>query len=302
MYSTGGMPSPTRGRYDDVRGPDSASGSALDERGPGAVASGAIGGGYGPYSYDGAGSHRPARDSSLSNSTSSLAGPSSNRYTPRHSSQPSPFAVANQPPSTSSSHSSHRLTTNPQAAAAAAAATPLTGATRSAPVFTARDAELDDKLHNPSPHDKDDHVSCTVFSLRGVLNMGMIIILVAALLTLFAGYPIIQWAQSQQAETYGAYGVGGINASGQVPDIPGLPTLIDKDTPSNKLTRTGYDGKKYVLVFSDEFETEGRTFVSLLLSSHLLSTLADAYAGQWPGDDPFWEGVDIHYWATGDFE
>ena len=32
------------------------------------------------------------------------------------------------------------------------------------------------------------------------------------------------------------------------------------------------------LVFSDEFNTDGRTF--------------------YPGDDPFWEAVDLHYWAV----
>jgi beta-glucanase (GH16 family) len=36
------------------------------------------------------------------------------------------------------------------------------------------------------------------------------------------------------------------------------------------------------LVFSDEFNTDGRTF--------------------WPGDDPFWEAENLHYWATGDLE
>ena len=33
-----------------------------------------------------------------------------------------------------------------------------------------------------------------------------------------------------------------------------------------------------VLVFSDEFNVDGRTF--------------------YPGDDPFWEAVDLHYWGT----
>jgi beta-glucanase (GH16 family) len=61
-----------------------------------------------------------------------------------------------------------------------------------------------------------------------------------------------------------------------------LPSLIDKDTPDDARTRTGFDGQKYNLVFSDEFEVEGRTF--------------------YPGDDPFWEGVDYHYWPTGDLE
>ena len=33
------------------------------------------------------------------------------------------------------------------------------------------------------------------------------------------------------------------------------------------------------LVFSDEFNKAGRTF--------------------YPGDDPYWEAVDLHYWAVG---
>lgn len=48
------------------------------------------------------------------------------------------------------------------------------------------------------------------------------------------------------------------------------------------MTYTGTDGKGYSLVFSDEFNTDGRTF--------------------WPGDDPYWQGVDLHYWPTGDVE
>ena len=42
------------------------------------------------------------------------------------------------------------------------------------------------------------------------------------------------------------------NSSGQVPSIPGLPGLIDSDTPSSAYTRTGFDGQEYKLVFSDE--------------------------------------------------
>ncbi|KAG0141546.1 hypothetical protein CROQUDRAFT_685224 [Cronartium quercuum f. sp. fusiforme G11] len=43
--------------------------------------------------------------------------------------------------------------------------------------------------------------------------------------------------------------------------------LIDPDTPKNARTRRGFDGDEYELVFSDEFNLDGRTF--------------------WPGDDPF---------------
>lgn len=42
------------------------------------------------------------------------------------------------------------------------------------------------------------------------------------------------------------------------------------------------DGSEMELVFSDEFETEGRSF--------------------YPGDDPYWEAVDLHNWATNDLE
>lgn len=53
------------------------------------------------------------------------------------------------------------------------------------------------------------------------------------------------------------------NSSGQVPSIPGLPGLIDSDTPQAAYTRTGFDGQEYKLVFSDEvrisFSPENRS-------------------------------------------
>lgn len=61
-----------------------------------------------------------------------------------------------------------------------------------------------------------------------------------------------------------------------------MPELIDIDTPDQVRTRTGYDGHDYELVFSDEFNKDGRTF--------------------YPGDDPYWEAVDLWYGVTGDIE
>ena len=79
--------------------------------------------------------------------------------------------------------------------------------------------------------------------------------------------------------TQGGFNLGGVNASGQIPDLPGNYGLIDKDTPRSAYTKKSYlDGEEFILVFSDEFEQDGRTF--------------------WPGDDPYWEAVDIHYWGT----
>ena len=54
-----------------------------------------------------------------------------------------------------------------------------------------------------------------------------------------------------------------------------MPELIDVATPDSAKTRTGFDGQEYGLVFSDEFEVNGRTF--------------------YPGDDPCWEAVDLQY-------
>lgn len=70
----------------------------------------------------------------------------------------------------------------------------------------------------------------------------------------------------------------------QVPSISNFPSLIDSETPDWALTRTSFtDGAtEYTLVFSDEFNTDGRTF--------------------YPGDDPYWTAVDLHYWQTDDLE
>jgi beta-glucanase (GH16 family) len=68
-----------------------------------------------------------------------------------------------------------------------------------------------------------------------------------------------------------------------VPNITSWRGLIDPDTPPAAFTSKSLDGDSdYVLVFSDEFNTDGRSF----------------YAG----DDPFWEGVDLHYWQTNNLE
>ncbi|KNZ52052.1 uncharacterized protein VP01_370g1 [Puccinia sorghi] len=67
-----------------------------------------------------------------------------------------------------------------------------------------------------------------------------------------------------------------------LPTIPSSRELVDPDTPREAKSRVGADGEEYELVFSDEFNVDGRTF--------------------WKGDDPFWEAADQHYWPTGDRE
>src|SRR5277367_871538 len=69
------------------------------------------------------------------------------------------------------------------------------------------------------------------------------------------------------------------NGNPQVPTMPGNWGLIDIHTPQSAYTMPSYvDGSEWQLVFSDEFDVDGRTF--------------------YPGDDPYWEAVDLHYWQV----
>ncbi|KAG6850345.1 hypothetical protein H0H93_014618 [Arthromyces matolae] len=204
------------------------------------VATGAIGGGYGPYSYH----PDNGRDAGVHNGTRFSTSPSEQSVVPQ----------SEKPPVQTTS-------TVPQ-------------------YLWDKDPDLDDALHNPDIRGRGDN-SFTIFSWRGWANASMLVILVVGLITLFAGYPVFSYYTSQHPKVTG-FNLGGINSTGQIPDLPGMPTLIDSQTPQSAYTRVGSDGKKYNLVFSDEFNTDGRTF--------------------YPGDDPYWEAVDLHYWPTGDLE
>ncbi|KAF9049741.1 beta-glucan synthesis-associated [Panaeolus papilionaceus] len=145
-------------------------------------------------------------------------------------------------------------------------------------------------------HDEDDEfglpytkpgvndTSGTAFPLRGFKNTGCLSLLIACILALFIGYPIISSIAGPPIILNSPYNIGHTNASGQVPQITGNWGLIDVDTPREAYTKTSWtDGQTEMeLVFSDEFNTEGRTF--------------------YPGDDPYWEAADLHYWATNNLE
>lgn len=144
--------------------------------------------------------------------------------------------------------------------------------------------EPDDDLHNPDARrDRTYELTGSIFTLRGLQNIGCLTILIMGMLLLFAGYPIISHFTKEGRSNQGGFNLGGINASGQIPDLPGNYGLIDKDTPREAYTKTTYlHGETWELVFSDEFNQDGRTF--------------------YPGDDPYWEAVDLHYWGTNDLE
>ncbi|EPQ30039.1 uncharacterized protein PFL1_02156 [Pseudozyma flocculosa PF-1] len=136
--------------------------------------------------------------------------------------------------------------------------------------------EEDDYLHS-SPY-KDERYSFVqgFFHLRGFLNIATLGLIALALLMLFLGYPVIANVEkifSTKPDTNAPQRQSNVAQRG----------LIDPDTDPSFYKRTyAPDGSKWHLVFSDEFEQEGRTF--------------------WPGEDPYFEAVDIWYWGTGDYE
>lgn len=221
------------------------------------VATGAIGGSYGPYSV-----------CLVSSRIRSTLIPFILQYNPSTARDPafqsSRFSAA--PSEASSLNGAEKIPSG------------VTANSSSVPPYAwdTKDTDLDDALHNPDPvQDAALDSSFTIFSARGWANSITLFLLVFGLITLFAGYPIIHYYTTTHSKASG-YNLGGINYTGQVPNLPGVPRLIDPDTHSSVYSRTGSDGYQYQLVFSDEFNTDGRTF--------------------WPGDDPFWEAVNLHYW------
>lgn len=150
-------------------------------------------------------------------------------------------------------------------------------------LYAALGPEADDELHDPLLASSKQSKGRGKPSWRGFFNIGCVSILLTALVTLFAGYPIISYYSTHHQTTKGAYNIGGINATGQIPSTMGNFGLIDADTPSSAYTKRSLEtGTDWQLVFSDEFNVDGRTF--------------------YPGDDPYWEAADLHYWQTNNLE
>lgn len=145
------------------------------------------------------------------------------------------------------------------------------------------DVEKDDYLHEPDPADKEPR-DCNIWNRRGMLNVGGLALLTLGLLMLFIGYPILTFAQKLIDPTG--------NACSKDPNCIDVKQdlfknirkgLIDPDTPDSVKSRTSYySGKKQKLVFSDEFNKDGRTF--------------------YDEDDPYFQAMDFWYGVTQDLE
>lgn len=157
--------------------------------------------------------------------------------------------------------------------------------------------EPDDDLHDPAKPLRGGVRS----PARGFFNIGTMLIVVLALLMLFVGYPVLHhYTDGAEEESQQKQLQEGRNAKD-----PYMPpeyrsksrlygpadgktknNLIDPDTPPEAHTISSTyapnKNKTFHLVFSDEFNVDGRSF--------------------YPGDDPYWEAVDLHYWGTSNYE
>ncbi|EED80246.1 predicted protein [Postia placenta Mad-698-R] len=144
--------------------------------------------------------------------------------------------------------------------------------------------EDDDYLYAPGYGD--DHASYRVPSWRGLLNVTLLVSVITTLIALFICHPVVSFYRGDSYNR-AINSNEAVNGTCQVKSIAKASTLfalrdvIDPDTPQDARTRTGFEGQPYVLVFSDEFNTDGRSF---------------------PGDDPYWEAADLWYGATNDLE
>ncbi|KAI9842860.1 MAG: hypothetical protein M1837_006881 [Sclerophora amabilis] len=148
--------------------------------------------------------------------------------------------------------------------------------------------EVDDDMHMPQP---DDDIQYRVkfrdyLNRDGLISMLSLAILIAALVGVFVILPVLTFA--------GVY-TGPVDRPEDTPDPSDFVTdqkfpllqnirrgLIDSSTPDSAMTRSAANGDTLRLVWSDEFNEDGRTF-------H-------------PEDDPYWTAPNIWYGATQDLE
>lgn len=158
------------------------------------------------------------------------------------------------------------------------------------PDLDSKDEMDDDDSAEKGGFGEDDGGGCAC-STRGVLNLGVLVLLIGALLALFVLYPVLTFIRDRgsvfvlDGSNTRANSTGSTGSTGEdnVPKVlASMPDVIDPETPDSAKSRTGFDGQEYELVFSDEFNTDGRTF--------------------YPGDDPYWEAADLWYGSTADQE
>ena len=147
--------------------------------------------------------------------------------------------------------------------------------------------ESDDYLHNPDPvqdaeYDKNrflyDLKTMDKKSLSGLIAFILMFLIAIAI---FIILPVFTYTgYNPKAKNYENYEV---LTQYLYPMLSAIRTsLIDPDTPEEAMVWKSKNGEEWPLVFSDEFNAEGRTF--------------------YEGDDQFFTAPDLHYDATKDLE
>ncbi|EPS45326.1 hypothetical protein H072_681 [Dactylellina haptotyla CBS 200.50] len=156
--------------------------------------------------------------------------------------------------------------------------------------------EADDYMHNPGEGDnrRSNHTLRDI-GWRGFLSFCSFWIFVAGLVCLFIVLPVLTFTGYVDTPmNSGGTGESSyhppviqpweyVETNYTFPILSGIRTsMVDPDTPEYAKTRKSVDGKTLKLVFSDEFNQDGRAF--------------------YEGDDQFWTSPDLHYAATTDLE
>lgn len=143
----------------------------------------------------------------------------------------------------------------------------------------------EDMMHDPAQryhHDlRKNGKGGRSFNGRGFFNIGLLVVMVIAILSLFVGYPAMAFYRDN-GRIMLITGNIAINSTGQLPLSAFTPgddgltgstaSFIDQSTPSDAFGFTGMNNVDYVLVFSDEFNYTGSTYQR--------------------NDNPFWIGRD----------
>lgn len=147
--------------------------------------------------------------------------------------------------------------------------------------------ESDDYLHNPDPiadaqYDRNRFAyDMRHLDRRSFCGLLGIVFLFISALAVFVLLPVLTYSNVLPHEPY--VETFEILTHYSYPLLSAIRTsLVDPDTPEEALTKANADGDVWNLVFSDEFNVEGRTF--------------------YEGDDQFFASPDIHYDATKDLE
>ena len=150
------------------------------------------------------------------------------------------------------------------------------------PIFT-DEKELDDDMHLPDPSD-DKYFKPTwrvVMTKEGMISILSLAFMIAGVLAIFVVLPVLAFTGTEdRLETHTNALQGADRTYPLFRNI--RHGLIDPTTPKSAMTRPSVDGGTLQLVFSDEFNTDNRTF--------------------YPGDDPYWTAPDFWYGATKDLE